>query len=209
MPSDEVDDASFHRGDADVGPLALAQTSFRWKHLNDVDLRLIQYLAHTLTAKPVPTLAASALDKQARSRLTEDTKPMRSPDYLTAVGIGVGDLARSADFYSRVLGMKQTQTFRLDHMDEIVLAHEGRSAVVLMHWTDGSARNYRDNPIKLVFYVTDTPGLIERIRAEGLEITTEPRTFPGMGDAVIGLAKDPDGYVIELIQLPAAATASA
>ncbi len=133
---------------------------------------------------------------------------MRSADYLTAVGIGVSDLARSADFYIRVLGMTQTQTFKLDHMDEIVLAHEGRSAVVLMHYTDGSARNYRDNPVKLVFQVTDAAGLVERIRAEGLEITMEAAAYPGMGGAIIGMGKDPDGYVVELIQMPVAATAA-
>lgn len=127
---------------------------------------------------------------------------MRSPDFLTAVGIGVSDLARSTDFYSRVLGMKQTATFKLDYMDEIMLAHEGRSAVVLMHYTDGSARNYRDNPVKLVFYVTDPAGLIDRIRAEGLEITREPAPIESLGNAVVGLAKDPDGYVIELLQAP-------
>ena len=128
---------------------------------------------------------------------------MRSPDFLTAVGIGVSDLKRSTDFYTRVLGMKPTQTFKLDYMDEVVVAHEGRSAVVLMHYTDGSARNYKDNPVKLVFYVTDPAGLIEAIRADGLEITQEPTPFPSMGGAVIGLAKDPDGYVIELIEAPA------
>ena len=128
---------------------------------------------------------------------------MRSPDYLTAVGIGVSDLARSADFYERVLGMKPTQTFNLDHMDEIVLAHEGRNAVVLMHWKDGSIRNYRDNPIKLVFQVVDAASLIERIRADGLAISMEPAAYPGMGGAIIGMGLDPDGYVIELIQSPA------
>jgi lactoylglutathione lyase len=125
---------------------------------------------------------------------------MRSPDYLMAVGIGVTDLARSADFYQRVLGMKQTQTFNLDHMDEIVLEHEGRNAVVLMHWKDGSARSYRDNPIKLVFQVVDAGRLVEGIRAEGLAITMEPAAYPGMGGAIIGMGLDPDGYVIELIQ---------
>jgi lactoylglutathione lyase len=129
---------------------------------------------------------------------------MRSSNFLTAVGIGVSDLKRSVDFYTRVLGMQQTQTFKLDYMDEVVVAHEGRSAVVLMHYTDGSARNYRDNPVKLVFYVTDPAGLIEAIRAEGLAITREPVPVAGMGGAVIGLAKDPDGYVIELIEAPAA-----
>lgn len=128
---------------------------------------------------------------------------MRSPDFLTAVGIGVSDLARSADFYSRVLGMKQTGVFKIDYMDEIMLAHEGRSAVVLMHYTDGSARNYADNPVKLVFYVTDAAAGIERIRAEGLAVIHEPTPNASLGGAVVGLAKDPDGYVIELIQRPA------
>ncbi|HEY5107453.1 MAG TPA: VOC family protein [Caulobacteraceae bacterium] len=128
---------------------------------------------------------------------------MRSPDFLTAVGIGVSDLGKSADFYCRVLGMKETQRIKLDTMDEIILAHEGRSAVVLMHYTDGSARAYKDNPVKLVFYVTDPIELTERIRAEGLEITREPGPVESMGGAVISLAKDPDGYVIELIQAPA------
>jgi lactoylglutathione lyase len=129
---------------------------------------------------------------------------MRSPNFLTAVGIGVSDLKRSVDFYTRVLGMQQTQVFKLDYMDEVVVAHEGRSAVVLMHYTDGLARNYQDNPVKLVFYVTDPAGLIEAIRADGLEITQEPTPFASMGGAVIGLAKDPDGYVIELIEAPGA-----
>lgn len=128
---------------------------------------------------------------------------MRSPDFLTAVGIGVNDLQKSKDFYCRVLGMKQTQAIHLDVMDEIILAHEGRSAVVLMHYTDGSPRSYKDLPVKLVFYVTDPALMTERIRAEGLEITREPGPVETMGGAVISLAKDPDGYVIELIQAPA------
>jgi predicted enzyme related to lactoylglutathione lyase len=123
---------------------------------------------------------------------------------MRAVGIGVSDLARSADFYSRVLGMKQTRTYDLPHMDEIILEYQGSAAVVLMHWKDGSAQNYADNPVKLVFEVADTVGLIERIRGEGLEIPMEPAPFAGLGGAIIGMGKDPDGYVIELIQLPAA-----
>lgn len=126
----------------------------------------------------------------------------RSPDYLGATGIGVSDLARSVDFYTRVLGMKQLQTFKLDYMDEVVVAHEGRTAVVLMHYTDGSARNYKDNPVKLVFYVTDPKAVAERIRADGLEITREPTPIETLGGAIVCLAKDPDGYVIELLQAP-------
>ena len=41
---------------------------------------------------------------------------------------------------------------------------------------------------------------VEAPVAEGLEITREPTPIPELGDAVVGLAKDPDGYVIELLQ---------
>jgi lactoylglutathione lyase len=127
----------------------------------------------------------------------------RSPDFLGAVGIGVSDMDRSVDFYTRVVGMSVTQTFKIDYMDEVVLAFEGRTAVVLMHYTDGSARNYKDNPVKLVFYVTDPKAVTERIRADGMEITREPAPIDTLGGTVIALAKDPDGYTVELIQAPA------
>ena len=130
----------------------------------------------------------------------------RSPDFLGAVGIGVSDLARSVDFYTRVLGMTQAQTFKLDHMDEVVVVHESRTAVVLMHYTDGSNPNYKNLPIKLVFYVTDPPAMADRIKAEGLEITRYPEALPSLGGAMVGLAKDPDGYTIELLQAPPAKT---
>jgi lactoylglutathione lyase len=126
----------------------------------------------------------------------------RSPDYLGAVGIGVSNLDRSVDFYTRVLGMQAMQTFKLDYMDEVVVAHEGRNAVVLMHYTDGSARNYKDNPVKLVFYVTDPKAVSDRIKADGLEIVREPAPMDSLGGSVVSLAKDPDGYIIELIQRP-------
>lgn len=126
----------------------------------------------------------------------------RSPDYLGATGIGVSDLARSAEFYKTALGLQQTQTFKLPYMDEIVLAHEGRTAVVLMHWTDGTNPNYRDLPVKLVFYVTDPTAVAARIRAFGCEVTREPAPIETLGGAVVGLCKDPDGYVVELLQAP-------
>ena len=126
----------------------------------------------------------------------------RSADYLGATGIGVSDLQRSATFYKAALGLKQVQTFSLPHMDEIVLAHEGRTAVVLMHWTDGSARNYADAPVKMVFYVTDPVAVMDRVVAAGGRLLLPPTALPQLGGAVVGLAKDPDGYVIELLQAP-------
>ena len=83
------------------------------------------------------------------------------------------------------------------------MAYTGRNAVVLMHYTDGSNPNYRNLPVKLVFYVSDPKAVAERIRAEGCEIIREPAPVPTLGGTIVGLAKDPDGYVVELLQAPA------
>ncbi|MET0335878.1 MAG: VOC family protein [Rhizobacter sp.] len=131
---------------------------------------------------------------------TETSTQTRST--LGAIGVGVRDLQRSADFYMKVLGMKQLQTFKLPHMDEIVLGLEGSrgSAIVLMHWTDGSERQYGNNAMKLVFYVPDPKAVAQRFRDEGMEIVREPAPVPALGNAIVGFAKDPDGHLIELLQ---------
>lgn len=126
----------------------------------------------------------------------------RSADFLTATGIGVSNLKRSAEFYEHALGMKQTQRIKLDHMEEIIMSHEGRNAVVLMHFTDGSNPSYANLPVKLVFYVTDPKAVAGRIRQAGGEVTREPEPTPSFNNVVIGMCKDPDGYVVELIEAP-------
>lgn len=123
-----------------------------------------------------------------------------------SVGVGVSDLKKSVDFYTRVCGMKQVQTIKLDYMDEVILAYSADgtiakgSRLVLMHWTDGSKRNYKDNPIKLVLGVPDAKAVADRIRAEGLEIVREP-VQSKVSPNIVGFAKDPDGYLIELLQV--------
>ena len=123
----------------------------------------------------------------------------RAPENLAAVGIGVADLARAEDFYTRVMGMQVQQRIELPHMKEVIVGYEGRTSVVLMHWTDGSNPNYANNPVKLVFFVPDAKGLMEKIRADGRPISREPEVNPDFNNYIIGLAEDPDGYVVELI----------
>ena len=123
---------------------------------------------------------------------------------ISSVGIGVSDLPRSIDFYTRVMGMTYVTTYTTEAMDEALLRFPaGGASVVLMHYTDGSEPNYRDNPVKLVIHVDDPAAIAERIRAEGLEIVREPGPIPELGNLVVGLAKDPDGYVVELLKAEA------
>jgi lactoylglutathione lyase len=121
---------------------------------------------------------------------------------LGAMGIGVSDLDRSVDFYRRVLGMEQIGKLRLPEMDEVLLGYNRSRgpALVLMHYTDGREVDYAHLPVKVVVYVSDPTALAAAIRAEGLEVTREPAPVPELGDAVVGFATDPDGYVVEILQ---------
>ncbi|QGG94989.1 VOC family protein [Actinomarinicola tropica] len=124
-------------------------------------------------------------------------------NHMGAVGIAVSDLDRSVDFYTRVLGMTVLTTFELPHMDEAVVGWGRRgAAVVLMRYTDGSDPTTRDLPVKLVLYLDDPVAAADRIRAEGLPIEREPAPVPQLGGAVVGFAKDPDGYTLELLESP-------
>lgn len=125
--------------------------------------------------------------------------------YLGAVGIGVSDLQRSAQYYTELLGLEQLQTIELPHMKEIVLGFAGsRSAsVVLMFFTDDSNPNVKNNPIKLVFYMPDAKATLQTIATAGYDIVSDAKPYASMGGALIGFAKDPDGYLIEIIQKPA------
>lgn len=136
--------------------------------------------------------------------------PAQKDPLLSAVGIGVSDLQKSADFYKNVMGMEQVRTYELDYMNEILLRYpDGESYLVLMHWIDGSQRNYKDNPIKLVTRTKDPVALAAKIKAAGYEVTREPQPSAQVGGATVGFAKDPDGYVLELLPLRQATPAAA
>lgn len=141
-------------------------------------------------AEPAPTPAPVA----------EAAPPPEKDPLLSAVGIGVSDLAKSTDFYVNVMGMVKIRSYHLDYMDEEVLGYpDAESFIVLMHWTDGSARTYRDLPIKIVTRVKDPVALAARIKAAGYEVTREPQASAQVGGAIVGFAKDPDGYTLELL----------
>ena len=142
------------------------------------------------TASPTPAEPAAA------------AAPAQKDPLLSAVGIGVSDLAKSTDFYVNVMGMQKIRSYKLDYMDEEVLGYpDGESYIVLMHWTDGSPRNYKDLPIKIVTRVKDPAALAAKIKAAGFEVTREPQPSDQVGGAIVGFAKDPDGYVLELLPL--------
>ncbi len=125
-----------------------------------------------------------------------------SDNSLAAAGIGVSDLDQSVDFYTRVVGMEIKHCIHKKDLEQVVLAFPDSkgSNVVLMHYTDDSNPNYANNPDKLVFYVPDAVAFADAIAAEGLKIIFPPAPQPSVGNAVVGMATDPDGYWVEIIQ---------
>lgn len=126
--------------------------------------------------------------------------------HLGAVGIGVSDLAASTEFYQNVLGLEILRTYELGYLNETVLGYSNsanRGAVlVLMNWPDDTQRDYDGTNVKNVFYVDDPKAVIDRIRALNGTIDREATPHKAVNGALVGLGRDPDNYVVEVLELP-------
>jgi lactoylglutathione lyase len=116
----------------------------------------------------------------------------------------VGDLQRSIDFYTQVLGMtllrtseNPSQHYTLafvgygrnpDHAELELTYNHGVTSYEL-----GTAYGH------LAIGVPDAYAACDKIRAAGGKVTREPGPVKG-GTTVIAFVTDPDGYKVELIQ---------
>lgn len=116
----------------------------------------------------------------------------------------VGNLQRSIDFYTQVLGMQLLRT--TDRPDQkyslAFVAFEGNphQAEIELTYNYG-VESYEMGTAfgHLALGFKDVYQACETIRAKGGNITREPGPVKG-GDTVIAFITDPDGYKIELIQ---------
>ena len=116
----------------------------------------------------------------------------------------VGDLERSLDFYTRVLGM--TLLRRKDYPDgRFTLAFVGygpedaHPAIELTHNWDTDAYDLGKGFGHVALGVDDIHAAVERIREAGGKVVREPGPMKH-GKTVIAFVEDPDGYRIELIE---------
>ena len=123
----------------------------------------------------------------------------------------VGDLQRSIDFYTRVLGMTLLRTTdRPEQKYTLAFVGFGRGnadgnaelELTYNHGVDrydlGSAYGH------MAFGVENVAAACERIRQAGGTITREPGPVKG-GSTMIAFVEDPDRYKIELIETGARA----
>jgi lactoylglutathione lyase len=119
----------------------------------------------------------------------------------------VGDLQRSIDFYTRVLGMKLLRTTeRPEQKYSLAFVGYGANpehAEIELTYNHGVDRyDLGTGYGHIALGVPDVYAACEKIRAGGGSITREPGPVKG-GTTVIAFVTDPDGYKIELIERPA------
>jgi lactoylglutathione lyase len=118
--------------------------------------------------------------------------------------IRVGDLQRSIDFYTKVLGMKHLRTTdRPEQKYSLAFVGydtEERSAVLELTYNYGVDRYDMGGAYgHVAISVPDVKGACDRVRSAGGKVTREPGPVKG-GTSVIAFVEDPDGYKIEFIQ---------
>ncbi len=126
---------------------------------------------------------------------------------LDAGRVGAVDVASLAKFYESAFGLKEVNRIQLPGMLEIMMNFGNTVAaaktnpnaqVVIMH----RASNAIKDPIPhLILNVTDIEATASAITAAGGKMLGKPRPF-GKTGIVVGMAVDPAGNRLELIQQP-------
>jgi len=117
----------------------------------------------------------------------------------------VGDLDRSIEFYTKILNMKEIRRSRNEqHKYDLVFVgygteEEGAVIELTYNWGVGSY-DLGTAFGHIAIAVDDIYRVCEEIKIKGGQVTREPGPVQG-GKTVIAFVRDPDGYMIELIEM--------
>jgi lactoylglutathione lyase len=116
----------------------------------------------------------------------------------------VGDLQRSIDFYTKVMGMQLLRTTeRPEQKYSLAFLGYGRNpehAEIELTYNHGVSTYELGTAYgHIAIEVPDAAAACEKIRAGGGNVTREAGPVKG-GSTVIAFVTDPDGYKIELIE---------
>ena len=118
----------------------------------------------------------------------------------------VGNMARSLDFYTNVLGMNLLRiTERPEQKYSLVFVGygkgnaDGQSEIELTYNHGVDAYDMGTAYGHIAIQVPDAYAACDKIKAAGGNVTRKAGPVMG-GDTIIAFVTDPDGYKIELIQ---------
>jgi len=122
--------------------------------------------------------------------------------------IRVGDLQRSIDFYTKVLGMKvlRKSDYPGGRFTNVFVGFddEAKTAVLeLTHNWDTKSYDLGDGYGHVAVEVDDAYKACEEVKKRGGRVTGEAGPMKH-GTTVIAFVEDPDGYKIEFVQRKAA-----
>ena len=126
--------------------------------------------------------------------------------HLLHTMLRVGDLQRSIDFYTEMIGMELLRTTERPEQ-KYTLAfvgfgggnRNGEAELELTYNHGVSDYDLGSAYGHIAVGVDDVAATCERIRAAGGKITREPGPVKG-GSTFIAFVEDPDGYKVELIE---------
>lgn len=117
----------------------------------------------------------------------------------------VGDLDRMAQFYSDVFSLKQVQRLQVDAdgtaLDEIIFEAGGGGRLILMNWITPTP--VVAGEVILGFTTTDVSALFSHAIQAGASVRLSPRSVEQAGGLRTGILEDPEGHLIEVVEVPA------
>jgi predicted enzyme related to lactoylglutathione lyase len=128
--------------------------------------------------------------------------------YMVALGFSVTDSPTTSKFWQMTVGMEESPlgTFTVTDatgtgsIAEVTLQIPtgGGSALIPQEWTP--MRNSKDNPVKVVLFVPDAQACADKAMAAGGSILQPAARSDAYDNRLLIVAKDPDGYLVEIVQ---------
>ncbi len=138
---------------------------------------------------------------------------------FVSIGVIVSDLDASFDFYTNVIGMKETRGFTVDEAlgkktgltggvaftVKVLKLHDDENAAEYKLMSFGNAKNPEETHIQerngmryITLFYTSLDAVIQRLKDHDIKILSEEPTIIPDGRRFV-LVQDPDGVFIELI----------
>ena len=131
---------------------------------------------------------------------------VRADVSLNAARVGGPDVPALAKFYESAFGMKEVNRFKLPGAVEIIMGFGDTVEAAKANQAAQIAVMHRAQPLKdpiphVILNVSDVNATAEAVKAAGGTMQSAPREF-GKTGIFIGIAVDPAGNLIEMIQRP-------
>ncbi|MGE3692025.1 MAG: VOC family protein [Novosphingobium sp.] len=170
--------------------------------------------ALALTLSILPMLAATVqASEPTPARVPSRTPLGRHPAEFLMAKITVSDLEKSYDFYTRLVGLKRVAIPQIGDLPppkndperrfiEVALNFSGSFADAFFDLVQAKGDSPTPETARLTVIgvkVPDASAVVRRVREAGYEVLRDaPQVRPG--EMSIGMVRDPDGYLVEIVQ---------